>query len=221
MAAILNQLRPTDYFNLVYFSDMIRVWQTEGLVLATERKKRAAEKWVRQAKAAGGRWINQPFFLLYHAGSDEPRLPGVGGNQPFFLLYHAGSDELRLPGVIIFLSKKNSSPPPSGFLIVASFTALATNINGALQRGAEMLEAHANLSRLAGSSPASFLVFLTDGDPTSGETNLALILRNTRAVNKQTFTLFSLGFGSDLDFLFLTQLSLQVGIFSPRFVFYM
>ena len=57
----------------------------------------------------------------------------------------------------------------------------------------------------------SIIIFLTDGDPTVGETDTGRIQNNIRNLNKEKYTLFSLGFGEDLNFNFLKQLSLQNG----------
>ena len=59
------------------------------------------------------------------------------------------------------------------------------------------------------SSLASMLIFLTDGEPTSGETSVSKIMENIRKSNKGEYSLYSLGFGFGADFGFLQKLSLQ------------
>ncbi|XP_013407760.1 inter-alpha-trypsin inhibitor heavy chain H3 isoform X2 [Lingula anatina] len=81
-----------------------------------------------------------------------------------------------------------------------------TNINDALVRGMEFLERHESQS---GKKLPSLIIFLTDGDPTSGETSLEKIESNVKAVNKERYSLFSLAFGSGADYKFLQKLSLQ------------
>ena len=60
------------------------------------------------------------------------------------------------------------------------------------------------------------LMFLTDGQPSSGETDLQKILRYVRNWNNGRFTIFSLGFGDNVDFPFLQQISLQNQGFARR-----
>lgn len=59
-------------------------------------------------------------------------------------------------------------------------------------------------------------MFLTDGEPTAGITNTARIAANVRAANGNRFTLFTLGFGGDVDFSFLQKVSLQNRGFARR-----
>lgn len=56
----------------------------------------------------------------------------------------------------------------------------------------------------------SLIIFLTDGEPTSGITNSERILENVRNANKDNHpTLFALGLGQGVSFPFLQKLSLQ------------
>ncbi|XP_061908347.1 inter-alpha-trypsin inhibitor heavy chain H3-like isoform X37 [Entelurus aequoreus] len=79
----------------------------------------------------------------------------------------------------------------------------STNINTALLEGSRML----NEQPRQGS--ASILILLTDGDPTSGVTNLEQIQSNVRAAIQDKFPLYCLGFGFDVNFAFLERMSLQ------------
>ena len=54
MAAILDQLRPGAYFNVVDFDSTVSVMET-GLVAATLENKEKAKRWVQVLKASGGR----------------------------------------------------------------------------------------------------------------------------------------------------------------------
>ncbi|XP_077459029.1 inter-alpha-trypsin inhibitor heavy chain H3 isoform X2 [Stigmatopora argus] len=78
-----------------------------------------------------------------------------------------------------------------------------TNINDALLDGSRML----NDNPRKGS--ASILILLTDGDPTSGVTNLKKIESNVMEAIQDKFPLYCLGFGFDVNFKFLETLSLQ------------
>nr|XP_061788565.1 inter-alpha-trypsin inhibitor heavy chain H3-like isoform X20 [Nerophis lumbriciformis] len=79
----------------------------------------------------------------------------------------------------------------------------STNINTALLEGSRML----NEQPRQGS--ASILILLTDGDPTSGVTNLEQIQSNVREAIQDKFPLYCLGFGFDVNFAFLESMSLQ------------
>ncbi|KAG7249678.1 hypothetical protein CRUP_037711 [Coryphaenoides rupestris] len=79
----------------------------------------------------------------------------------------------------------------------------STNINSAVLEGARML--NENLR----DDSASILILLTDGDPTTGETNLEKIQQNVREAIDQKFPLYCLGFGHDVNFEFLEKMSLE------------
>ncbi|XP_047204521.1 inter-alpha-trypsin inhibitor heavy chain H3-like isoform X2 [Girardinichthys multiradiatus] len=78
----------------------------------------------------------------------------------------------------------------------------ATDINAAVLEGARMLNTHPR------EGSASILILLTDGDPTSGETNLENIHSNVRQAIAGKFPLYCLGFGFDVNFAFLEKMSL-------------
>ncbi|XP_034075187.1 inter-alpha-trypsin inhibitor heavy chain H3-like isoform X4 [Gymnodraco acuticeps] len=79
----------------------------------------------------------------------------------------------------------------------------STNINSAVLEGASMLNAHPR------EDSASILILLTDGDPTTGVTNLEEIQSNVRVAIADKFPLYCLGFGFDVNFEFLEKMSLQ------------
>ncbi|XP_041638869.1 inter-alpha-trypsin inhibitor heavy chain H3-like isoform X4 [Cheilinus undulatus] len=79
----------------------------------------------------------------------------------------------------------------------------ATNINQAVLDGTSMLNEHPR------EGSASILILLTDGDPTSGVTNLEVIQSNVREAINGKFPLYCLGFGFDVKFEFLEKMSLQ------------
>ncbi|XP_078139814.1 inter-alpha-trypsin inhibitor heavy chain H3 isoform X2 [Centroberyx gerrardi] len=79
----------------------------------------------------------------------------------------------------------------------------ATDINGAVLEGAHMLNQHPR------EGSASLLILLTDGDPTSGETNLETIQSNVREAITKKFPLYCLGFGFDVNFEFLEKMALE------------
>ncbi|XP_065096949.1 inter-alpha-trypsin inhibitor heavy chain H3-like isoform X4 [Paramisgurnus dabryanus] len=78
-----------------------------------------------------------------------------------------------------------------------------TDINAAVLEGVNMFK------RQPQAGSASILILLTDGDPTSGETNAERIMSNVRKAIGSKFPLYCLGFGYDVNFDFLTKMSLE------------
>ncbi|XP_016120692.1 inter-alpha-trypsin inhibitor heavy chain H3-like isoform X1 [Sinocyclocheilus grahami] len=81
----------------------------------------------------------------------------------------------------------------------------ATDINAAVLAGVDMINRHPR------EGTASILILLTDGDPTSGETNIEKIMANVQKAIGTKFPLYCLGFGYDVNFDFLTKMSLENG----------
>ncbi|XP_042622683.1 inter-alpha-trypsin inhibitor heavy chain H3-like isoform X1 [Cyprinus carpio] len=81
----------------------------------------------------------------------------------------------------------------------------ATDINAAVLQGVDMISRHPR------EGTASILILLTDGDPTSGETNKDKIMANVKEAIGTKFPLYCLGFGYDVNFDFLTKMSLENG----------
>ncbi|KAL2091288.1 hypothetical protein ACEWY4_013551 [Coilia grayii] len=77
----------------------------------------------------------------------------------------------------------------------------ATDINAAVLQGVEMINKHPR------EGSASILILLTDGDPTSGETNQGTIQSNVRNAIGKKFPLYCLGFGFDVNFEFLQKMA--------------
>lgn len=74
----------------------------------------------------------------------------------------------------------------------------STNINDALLRAINLLKL---------TSKVPLILFLTDGQPSAGETNPSVIRTNILTANKIDASIFSLGFGFHLNFDFLRALS--------------
>ncbi|XP_043443552.1 inter-alpha-trypsin inhibitor heavy chain H1 isoform X2 [Prionailurus bengalensis] len=84
----------------------------------------------------------------------------------------------------------------------------ATNLNGGLLRGIEILnQAHGSVPEL--SNHASVLIMLTDGEPTEGVTDRSQILKNVRNTIGGRFPLYNLGFGHNVDWNFLEVMSME------------
>ncbi|XP_062842872.1 inter-alpha-trypsin inhibitor heavy chain H3-like [Trichomycterus rosablanca] len=79
----------------------------------------------------------------------------------------------------------------------------ATDINSAVLKGVDMIQ------QFPREGTASILILLTDGDPTSGETNTNKIQRNIRKAIGGKFPLYCLGFGYDVNFDFLDKMALE------------
>ena len=74
----------------------------------------------------------------------------------------------------------------------------STNIDGALKAG---------LAMIADDSRPNYLIFLTDGLPTAGETNELKIAENARSGNRSHVRVFSFGVGFDVNARLLDRLS--------------
>ncbi|KAB0383267.1 hypothetical protein FD755_005184 [Muntiacus reevesi] len=83
-----------------------------------------------------------------------------------------------------------------------------TDINGALQRGIQLLNDYVAHNDIEDRS-VSLVVFLTDGKPTVGETHTLKILNNTREAARGRVCIFTVGIGADVDFKLLEKLSLE------------
>ncbi|XP_060766197.1 inter-alpha-trypsin inhibitor heavy chain H3-like [Neoarius graeffei] len=79
----------------------------------------------------------------------------------------------------------------------------ATDINAAVLKGVEIIR------RYPREGSASILILLTDGDPTSGETNTGRIQENVKKAIGGKFPLYCLGFGFDVNFDFLEKMALE------------
>jgi len=73
-----------------------------------------------------------------------------------------------------------------------------TNINDALLTGLKQIE---------GNESASFIIFLTDGLPTVGETGIKNILGNVKGANRSATRIFVFGVGYDVNTRLLDQLA--------------
>ncbi|MGA1873893.1 MAG: VWA domain-containing protein [Thermoplasmatota archaeon] len=77
----------------------------------------------------------------------------------------------------------------------------STNINQALLDALDMYQGDIEA--------VPIIVFLTDGLPTTGVTNIPTIRENILYANQNHVSIYSLGFGEDVDFEFLSALSLE------------
>ncbi|CAI9723137.1 Hypothetical predicted protein [Octopus vulgaris] len=84
-----------------------------------------------------------------------------------------------------------------------------TNINSALLQS---IEKH---KPALTSTKKSIIIFLTDGDPTVGVTDVEIIKKNVREANEQ-ISLFALCFGEDCDSKFLREVATENGGFNGK-----
>ena len=84
-----------------------------------------------------------------------------------------------------------------------------TDINGALSSGLNFLSSQEKIG--VTTNNVSIIMFLTDGNPTEGETSRDKILKNTREANQGRYQLNTVSFGHAVDFRFLQQVAAQNG----------
>ncbi|OWF44880.1 inter-alpha-trypsin inhibitor heavy chain H4-like [Mizuhopecten yessoensis] len=78
-----------------------------------------------------------------------------------------------------------------------------TNIEGAIGRGVALLDERKDKTR------APVLIFLTDGEPTIGQINPEVILKNVIKFNENKIPIFALAFGRGADYDFIKKLAAQ------------
>ncbi|XP_076106059.1 inter-alpha-trypsin inhibitor heavy chain H3-like isoform X1 [Mytilus galloprovincialis] len=87
-----------------------------------------------------------------------------------------------------------------------------TNINDAVLEG---LSAILN-KNISDSDTTPVIIFLTDGDPTAGETDTAKILNSIQGRNTRGVPIFSLAFGENADYNFMKKMSAQNNAFCRK-----
>lgn len=97
-------------------------------------------------------------------------------------------------------------------LLFLCFYVLGTNIHDAVLEGLNAILS--DYIRSPDTIPV--VIFLTDGEPTAGETNLDLILNSIQSKNTFGVPIFSLAFGENADYNFLKKMSAQNNGFSRK-----
>ncbi|XP_006892353.1 PREDICTED: inter-alpha-trypsin inhibitor heavy chain H4 [Elephantulus edwardii] len=90
-----------------------------------------------------------------------------------------------------------------------------TNINHAMLMAVDLLH-KSTVQEVMPSGSVSLIILLTDGDPTTGETNPAKIQKNVREAVDGRYSIFCLGFGYDVSYAFLEKLALDNGGLARR-----
>ncbi|XP_038553521.1 inter-alpha-trypsin inhibitor heavy chain H3-like isoform X2 [Micropterus salmoides] len=147
-----------------------------------------------QSGSMYGRKIQQTRIALIHILNDL-------AEDDFFGLFTFDSSIFHWKRELVQANKENLDSAKKFAQDIE--TRGATDINRAVLEGARMLNAHPR------EGSASILILLTDGDPTTGVTNLETIQSNVRGVIADKFPLYCLGFGFDVNFEFLEKMSLQ------------
>uniref|UniRef100_A0A8C3PRA8 Inter-alpha-trypsin inhibitor heavy chain 4 n=1 Tax=Calidris pygmaea TaxID=425635 RepID=A0A8C3PRA8_9CHAR len=87
-----------------------------------------------------------------------------------------------------------------------------TDINRALLAAVSVLDKAESLPERS----VSMIILLTDGQPTSGETNVEVIQENIQKAVNGKYALFCLGFGFDVSYRFLEKMALSNGGIARR-----
>ncbi|XP_041035587.1 inter-alpha-trypsin inhibitor heavy chain H6 [Carcharodon carcharias] len=83
-----------------------------------------------------------------------------------------------------------------------------TDINGALLAAAKLFHGDGQAGGGEAGTKVPLIIFLTDGEPTSGVTSSSAIIGHAREALRGSLSLFCLGFGDDVDFPLLQRLAL-------------
>ncbi|XP_077133077.1 inter-alpha-trypsin inhibitor heavy chain H3-like isoform X1 [Ranitomeya variabilis] len=197
---------------------------------------------VKRESSAGKVQIINGYFVHYFAPANLKRLP----KNVLFVIDHSGSmhgNKIKqtyeaftrileeMPhedyiGILIFDDKiekwKESLVRATAENIklakefVEKMTARGgTDINKALLTAAKILT-NATINNALPPMSASMILFLSDGEPTSGTTDHKKIVDNVRRSLDGRASLYCLGFGSSVDFNFLEKLALENGGLSRR-----
>ncbi|XP_073420534.1 inter-alpha-trypsin inhibitor heavy chain H3-like isoform X2 [Dendrobates tinctorius] len=197
---------------------------------------------VKRESSAGKVQIINGYFVHYFAPANLKRLP----KNVLFVIDHSGSmygNKIKqtyeaftrileeMPhedyvGILIFDDKiekwKESlvRAAPENIKLAKEFVAKmkargGTDINKALLTAAKMLT-NATINNALPPMSASMILFLSDGEPTSGTTDHKKIVDNVRRSLDGRASLYCLGFGSSVDFNFLEKLALENGGLSRR-----
>uniref|UniRef100_A0A8C2FG22 Inter-alpha-trypsin inhibitor heavy chain 3b n=1 Tax=Cyprinus carpio TaxID=7962 RepID=A0A8C2FG22_CYPCA len=185
---------------------------------------------VERQKQSGDLKVSNGYFVHYFAPTDIQRIP----KNVVFILDESGSmsgtkiEQTRLAmlkilsdlaeddhfGLITFSGHIQTWKPEllkatEGNVEEAKMFVKRIKSGGSTDINAAVLKAVDMINNYPQEGSASILILLTDGDPTTGETNPVKIQENVKKAIGEKFPLYSLGFGFDVNFEFLKKLSLE------------
>ncbi|XP_075688022.1 inter-alpha-trypsin inhibitor heavy chain H3-like isoform X2 [Rhinoderma darwinii] len=197
---------------------------------------------VRREGSAGKVQIVNGYFVHYFAPTNLKRLP----KNVLFIIDHSGSmfgnkikqtyeaftkilEDMPMEdyiGILIFndkvdnwkksLVRATTKNIKKAKEFVTKITARGgTDINKALLTAAKMLT-NATINNALPPMSASMIIFLSDGEPTSGTTDHKRIIDNVKRSLDGQAALYCLGFGNGVDFNFLEKLALENGGLARR-----
>ncbi|XP_069499641.1 inter-alpha-trypsin inhibitor heavy chain H3-like [Ambystoma mexicanum] len=197
---------------------------------------------VDRANSAGDIEIVNGYFVHFFAPGNIPPVPkniifvidisgSMGGpkihqtKEAFLQISHELHEEDHFNFVIFssdshlwrdFLVKATPQNVHDAKAYISSLNASGgTNINNALLSAVKLLDDNLSNEQLTGKR-FSLIIFLTDGDPSVGETNQDRIRENAKKAIDGRYTLYCLGFGRDVDYSFLEKLALENGGIARR-----
>ncbi|XP_054289756.1 inter-alpha-trypsin inhibitor heavy chain H4-like [Macrosteles quadrilineatus] len=182
MTQILDDLDPTDSFNIIEFSYAVTVWNLDSLSSSAVIQP--------ELHSSGLWWYNKAELPPTPSPSPTPPSP------PLAVPPYPATEE--------YIRKAKD--------VVEKMTAGGgTNIHGALKTamlvaGSSFIDTSANDTM---ANPEPIVIFLTDGDPTIGITDPNKILNMVKELNMKQSAIFSLSFGDGADLSFLRRLSLS------------
>ncbi|XP_074458734.1 inter-alpha-trypsin inhibitor heavy chain H4 isoform X1 [Larus michahellis] len=194
---------------------------------------------VKRGAAAGDIQIVNGYFVHYFAPHEMPVFP----KNVIFVIDRSGSmagrkieqtrdallkilQDLRLEDHFSFITFNRKVVEWKSSLLQATAENVAsaagfvqtlsasggTDINRALLTAVSVLDKAERLPERS----VSMIILLTDGQPTSGESNVEVIQENIQKAVNGKYTLFCLGFGFDVSYRFLEKMALSNGGIARR-----
>ena len=121
-----------------------------------------------------------------------------------------------IPKLSFSISENNGNVGPIYDMILDLNTGGSTNINDALLKALEIAKDVKNLEEI-GSKTQQMIVFLTDGEPTVGETSNYVIKENVKQANSDlNIPIYGLAFGDEADFNLVKDISDESNGFAQR-----
>uniref|UniRef100_A0A669CSN9 Inter-alpha-trypsin inhibitor heavy chain 3 n=1 Tax=Oreochromis niloticus TaxID=8128 RepID=A0A669CSN9_ORENI len=221
----------------ISFIDVKGGLSTKALANAITKTHADKQAWVyfyptvdqqKMCDSCGDQGMNGDLVIVYDVNRDNG-LGHIKKSDGYFVHHFAPSDLPRIPKNVVFVIDQSGSMygrkiEQTRIALVHILNDLAEDDHFGLitfddrisywkrelvQANRKNLESAKNFCTETLEGSASILILLTDGDPTSGVTNLENIQSNVRQAIAGKFPLYCLGFGFDVNFNFLEKMSLQ------------